>query len=446
MAAAGKRGMLLYKIYRAMSYSLTPLIHLHIRWRRLKGLEHPTRWPERLGQPSIPRPSGPLLWFHAVSLGEGMATIPVIRRCVQCRPDLNILMTTTTLSAFEVIKNQLPSGVLYQFSPLDTPAAIDAFLDYWKPNAIMIMENELWPNLIMSSWRKGIPLALLNARISTKSFRSWSQPVLLPLISLMLSKFSLIIPLSNLQAIRFQILQASPSIINFAGDLKYAVEYDASTEEVESIEDLKGQLAHRQVWVAASLHRGEEKVMLEVHKELIQSYPELVTIIVPRYPQHGQEIAQELQKEGEYVALRSQHQRIAPGTHIYVVDTIGELRHLYKLCPIAVIGGSFLPGLAGHNISEASAAGCAVLTGHYVGHFSQMIKKMQQLNPLSVIQVSGALELEEAIVKLFGDAKVLEAHRMAAKQVSCALSSGIVANVWNLLNVRVFGTIFARKK
>ncbi|WCJ34389.1 3-deoxy-D-manno-octulosonic acid transferase [Euphorbia peplus] len=438
-------GILLYKIYRTMSYGLTPLINLHIRWRRLNGLEHPTRWPERLGQPSVPRPSGHLLWFHAVSLGEGMAAIPVIRLCVQCRPDLSVLMTSTTLSAFEVIKNQLPCGVLYQFSPLDTPAAIDAFLDYWKPNAIVIMENELWPNFIMSSWRKGIPLALLNARISSKSFRLWSQPVLLPLISLMLSKFSLIVPLSNLQAIRFQILQASPSVINFAGDLKHAVEYDASTGEIESIEDLKGQLAHRKIWVAASIHKGEEKVMLGVHKELIQSYPDLVTIIVPRYPKHGQEIAQELQKEGTNVALRSQNQCITPGTHIYVVDTIGELRHLYRLCPIAVIGGSFLPGLAGHNVSEAAAAGCAVLTGHYVGHFSQMIKKMQQLNPLSVTQVCGALELEEAIMKLLGDAKFLEVRRTAAKQVSCALSSGIVANAWNLLNFHVFGTIFKRK-
>ncbi|EEF33745.1 probable 3-deoxy-D-manno-octulosonic acid transferase, mitochondrial [Ricinus communis] len=442
--AARNRGMLLYKIYRAFTYAVTPLVRLHMQWRRLLGLEHPNRWPERFGWPSVPRPSGRLLWFHAVSLGEGMAAIPVIKRCVECRPDLSILMTTTTLSAFEVIKNQLPNGVLYQFSPLDTPAAVDNFLDYWKPNAIVILESELWPNLIMGSSRKGILLALLNARVSMKSFRLWSQPVLLPLISLMLSKFSLIIPLSTLQAIHFQILQAPPAIINFSGDLKYAVEYDASNGETGSIDDLKGELTHRQVWMAASIHRGEEQVVLEAHEALIQKYPDLVTIIVPRYGQHGQDIAQELQKEGNIVALRSQRQRIVPGTQFYVVDTIGELRHLYGLSPIAVIGGSFLPGLAGHNISEAAAAGCAVLTGYHVGHFLHMVKEMQALNPLSVMQVSGTLELQGAIMKLFGDPKVLEARRMAAKQAFCALSTDIISNVWNHLNFYILETV-ARK-
>ncbi|XP_037493153.1 probable 3-deoxy-D-manno-octulosonic acid transferase, mitochondrial isoform X2 [Jatropha curcas] len=436
MAAAGNKGMLLYKIYRALSYGLTPLFHLHLRWRRRQGLEHPTRWPERLGCPSLPRPSGPLLWFHAVSLGEGIAAIPVIKRCIQCRPDLSILMTTTTLSAFEVIKNQLPSGVLYQFSPLDTPAAMEAFLGYWKPNAIMIMESELWPNLIMSSSRKGISLALLNARVSTKSFRLWSQPLLLPLISLMLSKFSLIIPLSTMQAICFQVLQAPPSIINFSGDLKF-VEYDFSNGGTGSIEHLERQLGCRKVWMASSIHKGEEKVILAVHKTLLQAFPDLITIIVPRYPPHGQQIAQELEKEGQNVALRSLHQRIMPGTHIYVVDTLGELRQLYRLSPIAVIGGSFFPGLAGHNISEAAAAGCAVLTGHYVGHFSHMLNRMQQINPLSVIQVSSTLELEEAIMELFSDARVLEVRRMAAKQAFHFLSRGIITNVWNLLNYHV---------
>ncbi|CAK7343354.1 unnamed protein product [Dovyalis caffra] len=490
MGAVARKGMLVYKIYRAFSYVLSPLLQLHLRWRKIRGLEHPTRWPERLGRPSLTRPPGPLLWFHAVSLGEGMAAIPVIKECVKWRPDLNILLTTTTISAFEVIKNQLPAGVLYQikcglgfsfvhfpqdeqleklklFSPIDIPAAMDAFLGYWNPSAIVLLESELWPNLIMSSSRKGISLALLNARVSMKSFKLWSAPVLFPLISLMLSKFSMIVPLSSMQAIRFQLLQAPPLIINFAGDLKYAVEYDASKEELGSIDDLKVQLGHSKVWMASSIHRGEEEVMLGVHKVLEQVYTDLVTIIVPRYPQHGKDIARKLQKEGQHVTLRSQHQRIIPGRNIYVVDTLGELRHLYRLTPIAVIGGSFFPGLAGHNISEAAAAGCAVLTGEYflsqalsvtpfarniplsrgftvwlfsgshVGHFSHMIKEMRRLNPLSVLQVPGKLELEEAMLKFFSDAKVLEARRTAAKQACHALSNGIVTNVWNLLHYHV---------
>ncbi|KAH9674871.1 putative 3-deoxy-D-manno-octulosonic acid transferase [Citrus sinensis] len=283
---------IVYKLYRALTYGVSPLVYLHLRWRKIRGREHPLRWPERLGRPSVSRPPGPLIWFHAVSLGEGMAAIPVIKHCRRLRPDLHILMTTTTYSAFEVIKNRLPSGVIYQFCPLDIPVAVDAFLGYWKPSAIIIIEGELWPNLIMGASKHGIALGLLNARVSTKSFKQWSGPLFRPLISLLLSKFSLIAPLSTLQAIRFQLLEASPFTINFSGDLKYVHEYDESEGDIGSIEDLKASLAHRQVWMASSIHRGEEKVMLAVHKVLMQKNPNLVTIIVPRHPQHGKEIAQ----------------------------------------------------------------------------------------------------------------------------------------------------------
>ncbi|XP_023913349.2 probable 3-deoxy-D-manno-octulosonic acid transferase, mitochondrial isoform X2 [Quercus suber] len=438
MAATEAAGKLAYRIYRAVSYGAEPVVNLHLRWRRLRGREHSLRWTERLGLPSLSRPTGPLLWFHAVSLGEGITAIPIIKECMKQRPDVNVLMTTTTVSAFEVISKRLPSGVIYQFAPLDTPSAVGAFLDYWKPNAIILIESELWPNLIMGASENGIVLALLNARMSSKSFKIFSGPLLLPLISLMLSKFSLIVPLSTMQAIHFQLLQASPYIIKFSGDLKYAVEeFDASEGELRSIQDLKLQLAHRQVWMASSIHRGEEEIMLGVHRVLTEMHPDIVTILVPRDPQHGLEIAQELQKAGQNVALRSRQENLKPGTNIYVVDTLGELRYLYRLTPIAVVGGSFFSGLAGHNIFEAAAAGCAVLTGCHVGHFSHMVLEMQRLNPLSVMQVSGKLELEKALKELFSDAKVLEARRMAAKQAFRALSTGIVANVWSLLNVHV---------
>ncbi|CAN6718855.1 unnamed protein product [Malus baccata var. baccata] len=435
---AATKSKAVYNVYRALTHGLSPLLYLHLHWRKLRGLEHPLRWPERLGRPSLPRPEGPLIWFHAVSLGEGMAAIPVIKQCIQRRPDLTILMTTTTSSAFGVIEKLLPTGVLHQFSPVDTPSAVDSFLGYWKPNVIVLMESELWPNLIMAASEKGIMLALLNARVSTKSFKRWSGPVLLPLISLMLSKFSLISPLSNMQAIHFQLLHAPPFVINFSGDLKYVVgEFDISEGEIKNMQDLKVRCAHRKVWMASSIHKGEEEVILDIHKVLRQEYPDLLTIIVPRHPQHGKEIAQKLWKEGHGVALRSQRDKLLGDTSIYVVDTLGELKYLYKLSPIAVIGGSFFPSLSGHNISEAAAAGCATLTGPYIGHFSIMVLEMQRLNPLSVLQVGGKLELEEALRKLFSDVKVLEAHCAAAKQVYHTLSSGVVQNVWNLLDIQI---------
>ncbi|XP_077235888.1 KDO transferase A isoform X2 [Tasmannia lanceolata] len=381
MKMGGEKGKVVYRIYRAVTTALSPFLFLHLQWRRFQGLEHPLRWKERLGRPSSPRPDGLLLWFHAVSLGEGMAVIPVIKRCAQQNPNFTILMTSTTTSAFEVIKDRLPNNVIYQFAPIDTPAAVDAFLGFWHPTAIFLMESELWPNLILSASGNGIAVALLNARVSAKSFRLWSGPVALPLVSLMLSKFSLISPLSTVEAIRFQLLQAPPFIINFAGDLKYAVgNVDVPEKENTNMEDLQMQLTHRPFWMASSLHKGEEE---------------------------------------------------------------GELRGLYRLTAITVIGGSFLPGLAGHNISEAAAAGCAVLTGPHVGHFSHMVLEMQQSNALSILQVSGKLELAEALNELLGNPEVLEARRRAAKQAFLALSSGVVENVWNLVNTHVLKQAFS---
>ncbi|CAA7033998.1 unnamed protein product [Microthlaspi erraticum] len=433
-------GVLVYRLYRALTYGVSPLINLHIRWRRLRGLEHLRRWPERFGRPSELRPPGSLVWFHAVSLGEGMAAIPVIRRCNEMKPDMTILMTTTTVSAFEVIKNQLPIGVLHQFAPLDTPMAIDRFLGHWKPNAIIIMENELWPNLIMCAAELLIPLALLNARMSTKSYKRWSSPLFLPLVSLLLSKFSLIAPLSSLQGIHFQLLQAPPFVINYSGDLKYVVNKShVSNETTESIRDIKAELSEMKVWIASSLHRGEEEVILGVHNMLLQSHPDSVVILVPRHPHHGQQIAQELRKDGQSVALRSQNEKFTPKkTNIYVVDTLGELREFYRVASIAVIGGSFSPELTGHNMSEAAAAGCAVITGCHVGHFSHMVKAMQQSNPLSVTQVSTKAELREAVDLLLSQPEILKAHQRASKEVYESLSSCIISNMWNLLNRHIF--------
>ncbi|KAK9168447.1 hypothetical protein Syun_000587 [Stephania yunnanensis] len=433
-----EKGKWAYTVYRAVTYTLSPFAYLHLQWRRLKGLEHPLRWPERLARPSLPRPPGPLLCFHAVSLGEGMAAIPLINHCVSQRPHLNVLMTTTTNSAFEVIKDRLPSCVLYQFAPLDTPAAVDSFLGYWRPNAIVLMESELWPNLILSASKKGIVVALLNARVSEKSFSRWSGTIAQSLIMLMLSKFSLIIPLSTLQAINFQLLHAPPFVINFAGDLKYATgETDDSKKMNAEIKDLQIQLSNRQVWMASSIHDGEEGVILAVHNDLLQKYPDLITIIVPRHPQQREQISLALQREGLEAVFRSQEKKIMPSTNLYVADTLGELRSLYRLTPVAVMGGSFLPGLTGHNFSEAAAAGCAILTGHHIGHFSHMVASMLHLNPMAVLQVSGSTELAEALDALFSDTDALEARRAAAKQAAHILSNGIVERVWNLLDLHV---------
>lgn len=433
-ASAARGGRALYELYKAVSRAAAPAV---LMWRRLRGLEHRSRWPERLGRPSVarPRPGSPLVWFHAVSLGEGMAALPVVRHCARLHPGLPILLTTTTLSAFEVIKDLLPDVVIYQFAPLDCPDAIENFIGYWKPSLILLMESELWPNLIMSAADKGIAVALLNARMSLKSFNHWSVPLGLPLISLMLSKLSLVIPLSTVQAVRFQLLHTPPHKIHFAGDLKYAVgDVEVREKELNTIKDLQRQFNDRPIWMAASIHRGEEEVILRVHDELIKVYPSLLLILVPRHPQDIKNVSLALKKQKVNFVLRSTMEVVSFNTRVYVVDTLGELRMLYRVTPIAVVGGSFLPSLSGHNFSEAAAAGCAVLTGPHVGHFYHMLVELWQINPLAVKQLTGEAELLEVLKELLGDSKALEARQGAAKDAFSVMSHGVVNRVWNLVS------------
>ncbi|GJM92506.1 hypothetical protein PR202_ga08983 [Eleusine coracana subsp. coracana] len=380
---AARGGQVLYELYKAASRAAAPAVLL---WRRSRGLEHASRWPERLGRPSAarPRPGSPLVWFHAVSLGEGMAALPVVRHCARVHPGLSVLLTTTTLSSFEVIKDLLPDGVIHQFAPLDCPEAIDSFIRHWKPSLVLLMENELWPNLIISAAEKGVAVALLNARMSLKSFNRCCWRV-------------------------------------------------SGENEVNTIKDLQQQFSNRPVWMAASIHSGEEEVILRVHDELIKVYPTLLLIIVPRHPQDSKKFSLALQRRKVSFILRTTGEVLSSSTSIYIVDTLGELKMFYRVTPIAVLGGSFLSSLAGHNISEAAAAGCAVVTGPHVGHFYNMLVEMWRINPLAAKQVTGEHELLETLKDLLGDSKALAARQRAAKDAYSIMSDGVVNRVWNLV-------------
>jgi 3-deoxy-D-manno-octulosonic-acid transferase len=203
--------------------------------------------------------------------------------------------------------------------------------------------------------------------------------------------------------------------------------------EVNKINDLRQHFSNRPLWMAASIHRGEEQVILRVHEELIKMYPTLLLILVPRHPQDCKKFSLALKKQEVNFVLRSTKEVVSSGTRVYMVDTLGELRMLYRVTSVAVIGGSFLPGLAGHNISEAAAAGCAVVTGPHVGHFYHMLLDMWQINPLAVKQVAGEFELLQTLKELLGDAETLGACQRAAKDAFSIMSHGVVNRVWNLV-------------
>lgn len=420
-------------LYTGVVMSITPLLHLSLQFRRLQGHSQYCMWLERLGYPSRKRPSGLLIWFHAVSVGEGISAIPVILHCRDARPSITILMTTSTAAAHSVLEQRLPPEVILQFAPVDTPTAVERFLLHWAPQAAIFMESELWPTLILQSAVKGIPLAILNARMSLKSFERWSASPMKPLVASMLSRFSLIAPLSNKEAVRYQILGAAPSVIHFLGNLKYACALgDSKKERSVGMTDIEAQLVDRKVWLAASTHAEEEEAIIRIHKELNKSVSHLLTIIAPRQPSRGQHIMIKLQRQGFNVAVRSDGQRISGSTDVYLVDILGELNHFYAIVPIAFVGGSLFQGLAGHNIAEAAAAGCIVLTGHHVGHFQEMVWEMQKMSPFSVIQVNED-GLVNTLRKFLTDEACLAERRVAAERAISAGASGVVTRVWESL-------------
>ncbi|KAH9566084.1 hypothetical protein CY35_04G111700 [Sphagnum magellanicum] len=336
MVREGGWGALLY------ACCISPLFYLRLLSRRATGREQYLTWSVRCGYPSLSRPSGPLLWFHAVSIGEGMAAIPVICRCIQARPIVNILMTTSTVTAHSLLEKCLPPGVLLQFAPVDTPLAVERFLSHWHPQAAVFMESELWPNLLLASALKG----------STK------------------------------EAVRFQILGASPFVIHFAGNLKYACGAGDANKKFGLSLELKNALVGRQIWLAASTHVEEEEAIIRIHQNLSSWLPSLLTIIAPRHPARGHSIRTQLQQQGFHVAQRSQGDPVLTSTDVYIADTLGELKEFYSLAPVAFVGGSLVEGLSGHNLAEAAAAGCVVLTGHCTCAWLLLLFKLPPVSPL----------------------------------------------------------------
>ncbi len=385
-----------YRVYRAASSLMHPVAGPFLRRRSRQGKEIAGRLDERKGISSIPRPNGRLLWLHAASVGETNVVLPLIEQLRRERPDLGILLTTVTVTSARIAAARLPEGAIHQFVPLDTPAFVARFLDHWRPSMAMFIESEIWPNLIMDADRRRIPVVLLNARLSERSFRRWMK--LRGLSRPLFSRFAVVLAQSDKLAKRLARLGA-PKVIA-AGNLKF----DAPPPPVDSAElaVLRAQLAGRRIFLAASTHPGEESVIAQAHKALAAGDPSHLTIIVPRHPERGAEIAELLRSQGIPAALRSARDTPGPETGLYVADTLGELGLFYKLAPFAFIGGSFSPD-GGHNPIEAVKLGCGVITGPHWHNFPEVYQALAEqggcrfaTSPDDLIQTAEALYADPA--------------------------------------------------
>ena len=355
----------------------------HLLERRLaRGKESPDRLAERRGEPSAPRPPGPLVWVHGASVGEFIAVLPVVER-IRAR-GFTVLMTTGTVTSAALAEKRLPSGAFHQFVPLDAPAFMARFLDYWRPGLALFVESDLWPNTILAASERNIPMLVVNGRLSERSFTRWRH--FPKTIETLLRRIDLCLVRSPNDAERFRTLGAPR--ISITGNLKFDV--PALPVDTRKLATLTEATNGRVIVVAASTHPGEESVIVDVHRRLKITYPDLLTIIAPRHPQRGPAIADIAATARLRSALRSSGASPAGDIDIYVFDTLGELGLIYRLAPIVFMGGSLVRH-GGQNPIEAIKLGAAILHGPHVFNFGEIYEELDRTNAAELINDAGTL-------------------------------------------------------
>jgi 3-deoxy-D-manno-octulosonic-acid transferase len=355
--------MLLLFLYRLAALALTPLARPLLAVRAQGGKEDSERIGERLGYAGEPRPAGRLLWLHGASVGESLSLLPLIERLIQ--QGFVVLVTSGTSTSAEVLRQRLPGGALHQYMPLDAPGFVARFLDHWRPELALFAESEIWPNMLGAMTRRGIPLVLVNARISPQSVERWGK---IPSVaSRLFGQIALCLAQDDENAERFRALGAPR--VEVVGNLKF----DVAAPPVDPLRlaALQGTLGARTVFAAVSTHEGEEAMALAAHVEIARVLPDLLTIVAPRHPERGDEIVKLAAERRLVAARRALDEPIAPETEIYVADTMGELGLFFRAASVVFVGRSFLPG-GGHNPIEPARFGCAVLHGPKVEDFAEV--------------------------------------------------------------------------
>jgi 3-deoxy-D-manno-octulosonic-acid transferase len=383
------------KLYRALTTVLGPLVMLYLLRRLARGKEDRARFGERRGIARCARPAGPLVWVHAASIGEAISMLALIDALVARRPELSVLVTTGTVSSARLLEARMPAErAWHQYVPVDRPAYVRRFLDHWRPDLALWVESELWPNLVLATRERDVPLLLVNARMSARSFRNWQRWP--GIIRPMLAAFDLALAQDVVQAERLRQLGARRTLC--VGNLKAAAGPLPVSES--ELAKLAGQAAGRPLWLAASTHDGEEAAAAEAHRRLKPRWPDLLTLIVPRHPARAGAVAAMLRGEGLNVARRSLAEPIAAATDVYLGDTLGELGLFYRLAGIGFVGGSLVP-MGGHNPLEAALLDCAVLHGPDMSNCAAIARDLAQLG--AALTVSDAESLAAAVARLLAD-------------------------------------------
>lgn len=387
---------MLLRLYQVLLYLIQPLIWLRLLLRSRKAPAYRKRWGERYGFcKGKVVPQGILL--HSVSVGETLAAVPLVRALRHHYPDLPITVTTMTPTGSERVRSAFGDDVYHVYLPYDLPGSVNRFLKTVDPKLVIIMETELWPNLISKLHQRKIPLIIANARLSERSAAGYQK--LGSFVKTMLQKITLIAAQNQEDGERFIELGLKRSHLHVTGSLKFDI--SVTPELAARAVALRRQwAAHRPVWIATSTHEGEETIILETHKKLLTQFPQLLLILVPRHPERFPKAEQLTRDAGLKYTLRSTDAVPDAQTQVVIGDTMGELMLLYGIADLAFVGGSLVER-GGHNPLEAAAHAIPVIMGPHTFNFKNICAKLDQAEGL--ITVTDSQSMATAIASLLND-------------------------------------------
>ncbi|KQT80065.1 3-deoxy-D-manno-octulosonic acid transferase [Methylobacterium sp. Leaf465] len=394
----------LLRAYRTGLYLGEPALVGLLGWRARRGKEDAGRLAERRGLPGRARPTGRLVWMHGASVGEALSLVGLVDGMIA--RGFSVLVTTGTRSAADLIGRRLPAGAVHQYMPLDAPRWVDRFLAHWRPDLALVAESEIWPNTVLGLHRHGIPLLVVNGRMSERSYRGWARTP--RTAEALLARIAICLAQTDADADRFRRLGAPR--VSIAGNLKYDSEVPpADGQQLAHLRDLVGD---RPVWVAASTHPGEDAMAARAHARLKERWPRLLTIVVPRHPHRGGDVAACAGAEGLTSARRSQGGRPHGGVELYVADTLGELGLFYRLGRIVYLGGSLVPH-GGQNPIEPTRLRAAVLHGPHIHNFTQVYAALDEAG--GALTVTDADALAKTLDALLADGPRIAAMSRAGE-------------------------------
>ncbi|OOF50074.1 3-deoxy-D-manno-octulosonic acid transferase [Rodentibacter genomosp. 1] len=388
--------------YTGIMYLSLPLLLFFMWIRSFKAPNYRKRLGERYGfYGNLARPNANGVIIHAASVGEVIAATPLVRRIQQHYPDLPIIFTTVTPTGSDRVKDAFGDTVNHYYLPYDIPWAINRFIDFVQPKLCIVIETELWPNLIQQLYRHSVPFIVANARLSARSAKRYDK--VRRHLQGMWSQISLVAPQDKISEKRFIDLGYPKEKINLTGNIKY--DLTVSQTLLEKIQILNEQWGgERQIWIAASTHEGEEEMILQAHRQLLRKYPNLLLLLVPRHPERFNSVAMLIEKEKFQFIRRSSGELPNANTQVILGDTMGEMMLMYGVSDIAFVGGSLVKH-GGHNPLEPLAFKIPVISGKHTFNFPEVFRTLVEVQ--GVLEINSTVEaLERAVESLLDSKKV----------------------------------------